>query len=279
MIAVIDLPRRIDPELAADIEKEVGLRVAVPWAALRVTGGARRGRARDRRSHPRRRGPGPRSNASSTRCSSARTASSPRSSSRPSATTTGRSRPGCTRSCCAAAGCSTMAAGTSPWPARRWRWPELIDAKAAELYVQHFRAEPRSFPAFVDAEILHRCGYFDSHPNAVSFVGHMVEDFDAIEAFRQANSCAEGALMPARRTRSSAGPVPQPRRLLPLLSDARRAGGSARRAPPSPGRAGCSATSRATSSGSTASGSSTSASWCSSAATSTSPTAAGASCR
>ena len=73
---------------------------------------------------------------------------------------------------------------------------QLIDAKAAELYVQHFRAEPRSFPAFVDADILHRCGYFDSHPNAISFVGHMVEDFDAIEAFRQANSCAEGALMP-----------------------------------------------------------------------------------
>ena len=73
---------------------------------------------------------------------------------------------------------------------------QLIDAKAAALYAQHFRAEPRSYPAFVDAQILHRCGYFDSHPNAISLVGHMVEDFDAIEAFRQANSCAEGALMP-----------------------------------------------------------------------------------
>jgi len=73
---------------------------------------------------------------------------------------------------------------------------ELIDAKAAALYARHFRAEPRSFPAFVDADVLHRCGYFDSHPNAISFVGHMVEDFDAIEAFRQANSCAKGALMP-----------------------------------------------------------------------------------
>ncbi len=73
---------------------------------------------------------------------------------------------------------------------------QLIDAKAAALYTQHFRAQPRSYPAFVDAQILHRCGYFDSHPNAISLVGHMVEDFDAIEAFRQANSCAEGALMP-----------------------------------------------------------------------------------
>jgi seryl-tRNA synthetase len=73
---------------------------------------------------------------------------------------------------------------------------QLIDAKAAALYAQHFGALPRSYPAFVDAQILHRCGYFDSHPNAISLVGHMVEDFDAIEAFRQANSCAEGALMP-----------------------------------------------------------------------------------
>jgi seryl-tRNA synthetase len=72
----------------------------------------------------------------------------------------------------------------------------LIDARAAELYADHFRAVPGSFPAFVDAEILQRCGYFDSHPNAVSFVGHMIEDFDAIEAFRQANACAEGALVP-----------------------------------------------------------------------------------
>jgi seryl-tRNA synthetase len=70
---------------------------------------------------------------------------------------------------------------------------EAIDARAAALYRQHFQALPASFPAFVDARTLHRCGYFDSHPNAVSFVGHIVEDFDAIEAFRQANSCAEGA--------------------------------------------------------------------------------------
>jgi len=72
----------------------------------------------------------------------------------------------------------------------------LIDARAAELYTAHFQAVPGSFPTMIDAAILQRCGYFDSHPNAVSFVGHMVEDFDAIEAFRQANGCAEGGLMP-----------------------------------------------------------------------------------
>lgn len=72
----------------------------------------------------------------------------------------------------------------------------LVDAEAAELYGRHFGASAMSFPAFVDAAILQRCGYFDSHPNAVSFVGHMVEDFDALEAFRQANSCADHSILP-----------------------------------------------------------------------------------
>lgn len=72
----------------------------------------------------------------------------------------------------------------------------LVDEKAGELYAQVFGAEEAHFPALVDAETLHKCGYFDSHPNAVTFVGNIVEDFDAIEEFRRANSCSEGALMP-----------------------------------------------------------------------------------
>jgi seryl-tRNA synthetase len=73
---------------------------------------------------------------------------------------------------------------------------DLIDGKAAELYRRHFDAEGGHYPAFVNAEILKRCGYFDSHPNAVSLVGHVIEDFDAIESFRAANSCAEGVVLP-----------------------------------------------------------------------------------
>ncbi|MDJ0609830.1 MAG: hypothetical protein QNJ67_12705 [Kiloniellales bacterium] len=72
----------------------------------------------------------------------------------------------------------------------------LIDSKAAELYSQALGAEDGHFPALVDAETLHKCGYIDSHPNAVTFLGNMVEDFDAIEEFRVANSCSEGALLP-----------------------------------------------------------------------------------
>ena len=74
----------------------------------------------------------------------------------------------------------------------------LINDKAAELYTAALAAEDGHFPALVDAETLHKCGYFDSHPNAVTFIGNMVEDFDAIEEFRQANSCSEGSLLPPK---------------------------------------------------------------------------------
>jgi seryl-tRNA synthetase len=194
MIAVIDLPRQIDPELAADIEKE-SVFVSPFLSALRVTDGrtaveleiadgARDAEVKGKverfleamlkrvhRFEPKvflrheRRDPG--------------------------ALATDVNRELERRGWLFSYGRGQIALSG---PALALA--ELIDAKAAALYARHFGAEPRSYPAFVDADILHRCGYFDSHPNALSFVGHMVEDFDALEQFRQANSCAEGALMP-----------------------------------------------------------------------------------
>ena len=73
---------------------------------------------------------------------------------------------------------------------------QLINEKAGELYKKVYNATDGHFPAMIDADTLHKCGYFDSHPNAVTFVGNVVEDFDAIEEFRRANSCSEGALLP-----------------------------------------------------------------------------------
>jgi seryl-tRNA synthetase len=73
---------------------------------------------------------------------------------------------------------------------------QLMNEKAGELYRKAFDAKDSHFPAMVDADTLHKCGYFDSHPNAVTFLGNVVEDFDAIEEFRRANSCSEGALIP-----------------------------------------------------------------------------------
>jgi seryl-tRNA synthetase len=72
----------------------------------------------------------------------------------------------------------------------------LINGRAGELYTKAFGALDGHFPAMVDADTLHKCGYFDSHPNAVTFLGNVVEDFDAIEEFRLANSCSEGAHLP-----------------------------------------------------------------------------------
>jgi seryl-tRNA synthetase len=72
----------------------------------------------------------------------------------------------------------------------------LINEKAGELYAREFGALDGHFPSLIDADTLHKCGYFDSHPNAVTFVANVIEDFDALEEFRRANACSEGALLP-----------------------------------------------------------------------------------
>jgi seryl-tRNA synthetase len=72
----------------------------------------------------------------------------------------------------------------------------LINEKSGELYGRAFGAKDGHFPAMIDADTLHKCGYFDSHPNAVTFLGNVIEDFDVIEEFRLANSCSEGAHLP-----------------------------------------------------------------------------------
>jgi seryl-tRNA synthetase len=78
------------------------------------------------------------------------------------------------------------------------RLAQLVNERAGELYRTAFGAVDGHFPAMIDADTLHKCGYFDSHPNAVTFLGNVVEDFDAIEEFRRANSCSEGAHIPGQ---------------------------------------------------------------------------------
>jgi seryl-tRNA synthetase len=73
----------------------------------------------------------------------------------------------------------------------------LVNDKAGTLYADRLGASDGHFPALIDADTLHKCGYFDSHPNAVTFIGNVIEDFDALEEFRRANSCSEGALLPS----------------------------------------------------------------------------------
>lgn len=78
------------------------------------------------------------------------------------------------------------------------RLANLINRKAGELYRSAYGAKDSHFPALIDADTLKACGYFDSHPNAVTFLGNVIEDFDVIEKFRLANSCSEGAHLPER---------------------------------------------------------------------------------
>jgi seryl-tRNA synthetase len=51
-----------------------------------------------------------------------------------------------------------------------------------------FSAEEHDYPALIDPEVLARCHYFSSFPHSVCLASHLVEDFDAIEAFRAANT-------------------------------------------------------------------------------------------
>jgi hypothetical protein len=51
-----------------------------------------------------------------------------------------------------------------------------------------FNAEEEDYPALIDPDVLARCGYFSSFPHSVCLVSHLEEDFDAIEAFRAANT-------------------------------------------------------------------------------------------
>lgn len=62
-----------------------------------------------------------------------------------------------------------------------------LDTTFRELYEPIFKPEDRQFPAMAPASVLARCGYFEMHPNALSFISHLVNDFDEIENFRQAN--------------------------------------------------------------------------------------------
>lgn len=69
-----------------------------------------------------------------------------------------------------------------------------IDERFAAKYVAEFNPEIRQFPSMVNPQLLSRCGYFESHPNALSFVSHLVNDFDEIEEFRLANKGREDGI-------------------------------------------------------------------------------------
>jgi len=76
---------------------------------------------------------------------------------------------------------------------------KTLDAECAKLGRERFGAVEEAYPALIPAEVLGRCGYFASFPQAVSLVAHLVEDFDAIEQFRQANAQTTQLTIPDAR--------------------------------------------------------------------------------
>ena len=80
-----------------------------------------------------------------------------------------------------------------------------LDEECAAIGKERFGAVDQTYPALIPASVLGRCGYFASFPQAVSMVAHLVEDYDLIEQFRQANATSPELTIP----NPSALPTPE----------------------------------------------------------------------
>jgi seryl-tRNA synthetase len=75
-----------------------------------------------------------------------------------------------------------------------------LDVRLARAYREQLEAVDHAYPAMIKADLLARCGYFEMHPNSVSFVSHAVEDFDELEAFRRANAGKAELVVPGHNS-------------------------------------------------------------------------------
>lgn len=71
-----------------------------------------------------------------------------------------------------------------------------LDEAVRDLGRRQFSAQDEDYPALLDPDVLVRCGYFTSFPHSVCLVSHFTEDFDAIEAFRLANTHSDRLQLP-----------------------------------------------------------------------------------
>jgi seryl-tRNA synthetase len=72
----------------------------------------------------------------------------------------------------------------------------FLDEAVRDVARARFGAEEQDHPALIDSEVLTRCKYFSSFPHSVCLVSHLAEDFDAIEAFRAANTESDSLRVP-----------------------------------------------------------------------------------
>lgn len=71
-----------------------------------------------------------------------------------------------------------------------------LDDAVRDLARATFGAQDEDYPALLDPDVLARAGYFGSFPQSVCLVSHLAEDFDAIEAFRHANTESASLSLP-----------------------------------------------------------------------------------
>jgi seryl-tRNA synthetase len=73
-----------------------------------------------------------------------------------------------------------------------------IDEDCRQLGIQQFGAVEENYPALMPSEVLARCNYFKYFPHTVSMVVHLVEDYDLIDEFRRANDEGTHLVVPRR---------------------------------------------------------------------------------
>jgi seryl-tRNA synthetase len=99
-----------------------------------------------------------------------------------------------------------------------------LDEAARDLACTRFAAAEEDYPALLEPEVLARTGYASSFPQSVCLVSRLREDFDAIEAFRGANTGSDALRVPDLGALAHADAALRPAVCLPIyraLADTR----------------------------------------------------------
>jgi seryl-tRNA synthetase len=80
---------------------------------------------------------------------------------------------------------------------------KALDDDCARIARGTFGAADEAHPALAATSLLARCRWFGSFPQAASLVAHLNEDYDAIDAFRRDNAEARDLVQPAPGTLAS----------------------------------------------------------------------------
>ncbi|HUH04148.1 MAG TPA: hypothetical protein VML75_19255, partial [Kofleriaceae bacterium] len=73
-----------------------------------------------------------------------------------------------------------------------------LDARFARLGTELFGATEQLYPTLIPSDVLRRCEYFSSFPHLVSLVSHFVEDYEVLKKVRAANAEATELVIPDR---------------------------------------------------------------------------------